>query len=224
MPLALPQLIRDAIAKQTGVEPPAAPPPPRLHAYGELELYESASLRSEMGSLYPGDGITSARPLIMEEYGQGCVTGVHPPRPSCRGPRHAAHAGTPKHAPHLICAPGLHRSGLIGYRTAIAAAELTANSLLDLGHPVHDAATVRALHTSSVSPACSCGTSGPTSKGAAAQVLLDGVAVGRLDRNGPHNLTLDAKAARAAALQAAEGFAVLDVIVEAVGRSNQVPS
>ena len=86
---------------------------------------------------------------------------------------------------------------------------------------MHDAATVRASYNSSVSISAAalvvhawrCGP---------AQVLLDGVAVGRLDRNGPHNLTLDAKAARAAALQAAEGFAVLDVIVEAVGRSNQV--
>jgi hypothetical protein len=67
------QLIRDAIAKQTGVEPPAAPPPPRVHAYGDLELYESASLLSQIPRLYPGDGITSAQPLIMEEYGQGCV-------------------------------------------------------------------------------------------------------------------------------------------------------
>ena len=74
VPLA--QLIRDAIAKQTGVEPPAAPRAPWLLKYGVVELYESASLLSQIGSLYPGDGITSARPLIMEEYGQGCVMGA----------------------------------------------------------------------------------------------------------------------------------------------------
>jgi hypothetical protein len=67
-----------------------------------------------------------------------------------------------------------------------------------------------------------CTRSAQQPRDAAAQVLIDGVAVGRLDRNGPHNLTLDATAARAAAVNAAGGFAVLDVIVEAVGRSNQV--
>ena len=55
------------------------------------------------------------------------------------------------------------------------------------------------------------------------QVLLDGEAVGRLDRNGPHNLTLGALGARSAAQRAQRGggSAVLDVVVEAVGRSNQ---
>ncbi len=34
------------------------------------------------------------------------------------------------------------RSGFIAYRTSIPAAEVRANALLDVGHPVHDAATV----------------------------------------------------------------------------------
>ena len=29
---------------------------------------------AQIGNLYPGDGITSTQPLIMEEYGQGWVT------------------------------------------------------------------------------------------------------------------------------------------------------
>ena len=53
-------------------------------------------------------------------------------------------------------------------------------------------------------------------------MLLDGEAVGRLDRNGPHNLTLGTLGSAQAAKRAQHGgSAVLDVVVEAVGRSNQ---
>ena len=63
------------------------------------------------------------------------------------------------------------------------------------------------------------------------QVLLDGTAVGRLSRNGPVNLTLDAgsalrwrsgeEAAGSYAVASAAASVTLEVIVEAVGRSNQ---
>ncbi|EIE22122.1 hypothetical protein COCSUDRAFT_1093, partial [Coccomyxa subellipsoidea C-169] len=153
-------LIREAITQHTGAEPPKPPPPPRIKAYGEVGLYENVTLRSQIRRLYPGDGVTSRRPLIMEEYGQS--------------------------------------GGLIMYQTEIPAAEMKANSLLDMGHPVHDAATVT---------------------------------VGRLSRNGPVNLTLDAdsalrwrsveEAAGSYAVASAEASVTLEVIVEAVGRSNQ---
>lgn len=67
------QLIRAAIREHTGVEPPKPPPPPQIKAYGEVGLYENVTLRSQIRHLYPGDGVTSRRPLIMEEYGQSCV-------------------------------------------------------------------------------------------------------------------------------------------------------
>lgn len=67
------QLIREAIKEHTGVEPPRPPLPPKLEAYGEVGLYENATLRSQLKHLYPGDGITSRHPLIMEEYGQSCA-------------------------------------------------------------------------------------------------------------------------------------------------------
>lgn len=67
------QLIRAAISKHTGLEPPKPPPPPQIKAYGEVGLYENVTLRSQIRHLYPGDGVTSRRPLIMEEYGQSCV-------------------------------------------------------------------------------------------------------------------------------------------------------
>lgn len=50
------------------------------------------------------------------------------------------------------------------------------------------------------------------------QVLLDGVAVGRLSRNGAANLTLDARSALGSRAAAS---VVLEIVVEAVGRSNQ---
>ncbi len=62
-------------------------------------------------------------------------------------------------------------------------------------------------------------------------MLLDGTAVGRLSRNGPVNLTLDAgsalrwrsgeEAAGSYAVASAAASMTLEVIVEAVGRSNQ---
>jgi hypothetical protein len=56
------------------------------------------------------------------------------------------------------------------------------------------------------------------------QVLLDGEAVGRLDRNGPQNMTLAAQSAApfsTRSTSASSAFVSLEVIVEAVGRSNQ---
>ncbi len=64
------QLIREAIKHHTGVEPPEPPKPPGIKAFGTVELYESVTLTSQIRHLYPGDGITSQQPLIMEEYGQ----------------------------------------------------------------------------------------------------------------------------------------------------------
>lgn len=46
------------------------PKPPKIKAYGEIELYENVSLSRQIQHLYPGDGIYSKQPLIMEEYGQ----------------------------------------------------------------------------------------------------------------------------------------------------------
>ena len=65
----IPQRIRDAIKEHTGVEPPKAPPPPRLEAYGGADMEESSSLMSQLQYLYSGEGIYSELPLIMEEYG-----------------------------------------------------------------------------------------------------------------------------------------------------------
>lgn len=53
------------------------------------------------------------------------------------------------------------------------------------------------------------------------QVLLDGVAVGRLSRNGPANLTLDAPSALTKSGSNAAASVTLEIVVEAVGRSNQ---
>ncbi|CAL8467305.1 g6842 [Coccomyxa elongata] len=145
-------LIRAAIKEHTGVEPPQPPQPPRIEAYGDVGLYENVTLRSQIRHLYPGDGVASRRPLIMEEYGLS--------------------------------------GGLIVYRTSIPAAEMTSSALLDVAHPVHDAATV----------------------------LLDGVSVGRLSRNGAANLTLDARSALGSRAAAS---VMLEIVVEAVGRSNQ---
>jgi hypothetical protein len=59
--------------EHTGVEPPPMLARPKIKAYGDVGLYENATLSSQIRHLYPGDGITSLRPLIMEEYGQQCV-------------------------------------------------------------------------------------------------------------------------------------------------------
>ena len=64
-----PQRIRDAIKEHTGIEPPKAPPPPKLEAYGGADMAESSSLMSQLQYLFSGEGIYSQLPLIMEEYG-----------------------------------------------------------------------------------------------------------------------------------------------------------
>ena len=64
------QLIRDLIEKHTGVEPPELPPPPVTEDYGTVDLAESATLLDQLHELFPGDGIASDKPDVMEEYGQ----------------------------------------------------------------------------------------------------------------------------------------------------------
>ncbi|KAK9809058.1 hypothetical protein WJX72_008691 [[Myrmecia] bisecta] len=64
------QILRDVIKKHTGVEPPAPLPPPPVHAYGKVDLSEAVSLLEALPQLYPGDGIITDKPDIMEEYGQ----------------------------------------------------------------------------------------------------------------------------------------------------------
>ncbi|KAK9915942.1 hypothetical protein WJX75_006251 [Coccomyxa subellipsoidea] len=64
------KLIRDVIEKQTGVKPPELPPPPVTEDYGAVELVETATLLDQLHELFPGDGIASEQPDVMEEYGQ----------------------------------------------------------------------------------------------------------------------------------------------------------
>ena len=52
------------------MDPPEPLPTPLAHGYGAVDLYERASLLSQVRHLYPGEGITSEAPMIMEEYGQ----------------------------------------------------------------------------------------------------------------------------------------------------------
>ena len=63
------QRIRDALKQHTGVDPPKAPPLPKMEAYGSADLAESGSLMSQLRHLYSGEGIFSKLPQIMEEYG-----------------------------------------------------------------------------------------------------------------------------------------------------------
>ena len=53
-------------------------------------------------------------------------------------------------------------------------------------------------------------------RAAAVQVLLDGKPLGRLDRNGPANLTI-----RGSALPGLDQVAELSIVAEAVGRANE---
>ena len=64
------QLIRDVIEKQTGITPPKLPKGPAIAKYGKVELNESAVLLEQLSTLFPGDGIATDYPDIMEEYGQ----------------------------------------------------------------------------------------------------------------------------------------------------------
>eukprot|EP00884_Botryococcus_braunii_P002883 jgi/Botrbrau1/12596/Bobra.0169s0124.1 len=87
------------------------------------------------------------------------------------------------------------QGGMIMYRTFVSAAELAADSVLDLGSPVHDSA----------------------------QVLLDGKVLGSLDRNGPQTLNLAAQQFKRARLSHGSHEAevvALDIVVQAIGRSN----
>ena len=67
---ALLQLIRDVIEKHTGVTPPELPKAPVVEKYGRVALNESAVLLEQLSTLFPGDGIATDYPDIMEEYGQ----------------------------------------------------------------------------------------------------------------------------------------------------------
>lgn len=64
------QMIRDVIVKHTGVTPPELPPPPVMEDYGTVEMAERATLLDQLDELFPGDGIASDHPDVMEEYGQ----------------------------------------------------------------------------------------------------------------------------------------------------------
>ena len=68
--VALVQLIKDLIEKQTGVTPPKLPKTPAVAKYGKVILNESALLMEQLNTLFPGDGIATDYPDIMEEYGQ----------------------------------------------------------------------------------------------------------------------------------------------------------
>ncbi|KAK9826432.1 hypothetical protein WJX81_005107 [Elliptochloris bilobata] len=64
------KLLRAAIAEHTGREPPPLPPPPCLEAYGTVEVPQQAPLLSQLPHWFPGGGLPSDTPLVMEEYGQ----------------------------------------------------------------------------------------------------------------------------------------------------------
>ena len=70
MVLVLLQLIREVIEKQTGVTPPKLPKAPAVAKFGSVQLNESAVLLEQLSALFPGDGIATDYPDIMEEYGQ----------------------------------------------------------------------------------------------------------------------------------------------------------
>jgi hypothetical protein len=87
------------------------------------------------------------------------------------------------------------RGGIIVYRTFVPAAELEADSVLDLSSPVHDSA----------------------------QILLDGKRLGSLDRNGPPTLQIAAVGSRPNVTSHGPHGAhviALDIIVQGIGRSN----
>ena len=56
----------------------------------------------------------------------------------------------------------------------------------------------------------------PTTRSHSAQVLLDGLVMGRMDRSGPANLSLSLSS-----LSRGRSPAVLSIVVEAVGRANE---
>ena len=70
------QLLRAAIAEHTGRQPLPLPPPPPMKAYGVVELAEQAPLLSQLPQWFPGGGLPSDTPLVMEEYGQRCGPGA----------------------------------------------------------------------------------------------------------------------------------------------------
>jgi hypothetical protein len=64
------QVIREVIARHTGAQLPPIPPPPTIHAYGDVVLGEPVLLFDALPALYAGDGIFTRAPEPMEEYGQ----------------------------------------------------------------------------------------------------------------------------------------------------------
>jgi hypothetical protein len=69
------QAIRRSIEAHIGERLPTPPPPPRIEAYGTVGLSARATLLSQLPRLYPGDGVQSRLPRVMEEYGQPCGPG-----------------------------------------------------------------------------------------------------------------------------------------------------
>ncbi|KAK9828756.1 hypothetical protein WJX72_001937 [[Myrmecia] bisecta] len=65
------EAIRQAVAEHTGRSLPDPEPAPGIQAFGGVTLDRTAALLEHLDVLYPGDGIYSNRPLIMEDYGQG---------------------------------------------------------------------------------------------------------------------------------------------------------
>lgn len=66
----LSQMIRAAIREHTGVEPPPREPPPRIAAYGQVNLAQTASLLANVHRLAGGRAVDADLPDIMEQYGQ----------------------------------------------------------------------------------------------------------------------------------------------------------
>lgn len=64
------QMIRAAIQEHTGVEPPPREPPPRIAAYGTVNLTHTAPLLGNVQRLAGGRAVNAQQPDIMEEYGQ----------------------------------------------------------------------------------------------------------------------------------------------------------
>jgi beta-galactosidase len=139
----------------------------------------------------------------------GAAPPAPPPRPALRaygaaemraaGPLLAAapRRGGVRAAVPLAMEEFQQRGGAILYRTRVPAAALAAGAgpngpsdgaALDLGAPVHDYA----------------------------HILVDGALAGRLERDGPANLTLSARGAGTS--NSSEEEAVLDVLVHAMGR------
>lgn len=71
------QAIRAVIKEHLGKKLPSPPPPNPTAAYGTYTVQEAVGLLEALPYLFPGDGIFSQYPDVMENYGQG----YDPPAP-----------------------------------------------------------------------------------------------------------------------------------------------